>query len=349
MNNTICYKASVILENDWIKKNSISHIFSNGRGEVRLDDCVKEIGDRAFVGSALYTIQIPESIVRIGDCAFEYCRGLSSIFIPDSVKEIGSSAFANCSALTTITIPNSIKEINSMCFYECIGLTTVVISESVTKVGYLAFFGCNNLKSIIIKGVDKDISEDAFCCCENLSKESIDSIFLCKLGFNTMSELNSNFIDKGDFIECRKPIKGIAMIQKGYSENLNWENVEKYAKSIRLGNFDDWLIPSIDELKMLYSIKDICGIKQQNDCFWSFSQKIRFEATEFQSYDYYDRLVLDFTNGKVKEMTCRIENSSFSDQMKTDEDDVCQDVGMWKVRCVRVTTEKKKNRGKEYF
>ena len=46
-----------------------------------------------------------DSVTSIGDCAFVFCVGLSSITLPDSVTSIGDSAFKNCSSLTSITIP----------------------------------------------------------------------------------------------------------------------------------------------------------------------------------------------------------------------------------------------------
>lgn len=296
--STLYYKAIKKIENDWIKENSISHTFSNGKGEVHLYD---------------------------------------------SVIEIGNMAFSNCTALTEITIPNSVTEIRSMCFYCCTNLKSVVISESVKKVGYLAFFNCQNLTTIIINGTDKNISDDAFSCCKNLSKESIDRLLLCKLGFYTFSELNSNFVDRGDYIECRKPIKGITMIQKGYSQNMNWNEAERYAKELRSGGFDDWQIPLIEELDILYNIKEICGIKQST-CFWSLSQKTLFEATNFDAYDYTFHLIFDFSCGKVIEKEYKVEKLFDDNPISCDEPKTDEDRGSYNVRCVRVVTEKMQNR-----
>ena len=68
---------------------------------------------------------IPNSVTKIGPCAFFGCDGLTSIDIPNSVISIGDNAFQGCTGLTSIVIPNSVTEINDFAFYECTGLTDV--------------------------------------------------------------------------------------------------------------------------------------------------------------------------------------------------------------------------------
>ncbi len=43
---------------------------------------------------------IPDSVTEIGNSAFSYCSGLTSVTIPDSVTSIGYAAFDGCSGLT---------------------------------------------------------------------------------------------------------------------------------------------------------------------------------------------------------------------------------------------------------
>lgn len=163
------------------------------------------------------------------------------------------------------------------------------------------------------------------------------------IGFESINELKANFIDKGDYIECRKPIKGITMIQKGYSPNMNWDDAEKYAQELKLGGFNDWQIPLIQELDILYNIREICGIKQPS-CFWSLSQKTRFEATNFDAYDYTYQLIFDFSSGKVIEEKYKVEMLFDDNQISCEEQKTDEDRGSYNVRCVRVVAEKMQNR-----
>ena len=56
-----------------------------------------------YVNGVLATeLVIPDSVTRIGNYAFYYCTGLTSVTIPDSVRSIGSSAFSGCTGLTII-------------------------------------------------------------------------------------------------------------------------------------------------------------------------------------------------------------------------------------------------------
>ena len=47
---------------------------------------------------------VPNSVTSIGDYAFHYCFGLTSIAIPNSVTSIGDYAFSYCSSLVSITV-----------------------------------------------------------------------------------------------------------------------------------------------------------------------------------------------------------------------------------------------------
>ena len=88
------------------------------------------------------------SVTSIGDEAFLYCRGLTSVTIPNSVTSIGGGAFSGCSGLTSVTIGNSVKTIGDCAFGGCSGLTSVTIPNSVTTIGSRAFYGCSGLNRI---------------------------------------------------------------------------------------------------------------------------------------------------------------------------------------------------------
>ena len=111
---------------------------------------------------------IPNSVTSIGDYAFTYCSGLTSITIPNSVTSIGAAAFSGCSKLTSVTIPNSVTSIGGSAFSGCSGLTSITIPNSVTSIGGNAFYNCRSLTSITIPNSVTSIGEKAFAYCSSL-------------------------------------------------------------------------------------------------------------------------------------------------------------------------------------
>lgn len=113
------------------------------------------------------------SVTSIGDYAFWYCSGLTSVTIPNSVTNIGNSVFMYCSGLTSLTIPNSVTSIDNRAFYNCFGLTSVTISNSVTSIGERAFYNCSGLTSVTIPNSVTSIGSEAFRGCSGLTNLTI--------------------------------------------------------------------------------------------------------------------------------------------------------------------------------
>ncbi len=135
---------------------------------------VTSIGNQAFAYcSGLTSVTIPNSVTRIGEDAFSGCSGLTSVTIPNSVTSIGWSAFSGCSGLTSVTIPNSVTRIGEGAFSGCSGLTSVTIPNSVTSIGYRVFSGCSGLTSVTIPNSVTSIGEGAFSGCSGLTSVTI--------------------------------------------------------------------------------------------------------------------------------------------------------------------------------
>lgn len=122
------------------------------QGAYTIPNSVTSIGDEAFVWcTGLTSITIPSSVTSIGKTAFEGCTDLTSVSIPNSVTSIGDYTFAQCFGLMSVSIPNSVTKIGEGAFWDCIGLTSVTIPNSVTSIGNYAFAGCTALSKILVE------------------------------------------------------------------------------------------------------------------------------------------------------------------------------------------------------
>ena len=124
---------------------------------------VTSIGDKAFAYcSGLTSITMPDGVTSIGVRAFGGCKSLTSITIPDSVTSIGQGAFYQCRALTSITIPDSVTSIGQRAFMSCTGLTSITIGDSVTSIGEMAFSSCRKLTAVTFLGDAPKAGERVF-------------------------------------------------------------------------------------------------------------------------------------------------------------------------------------------
>ena len=135
---------------------------------------VTSIGEDAFAFcSGLTSVTIGNSVTSIGWRAFGYCSGLTSITIPNSVTSIGDYAFSGCSGLASVTIGNGVESIDTHAFSGCKGLTSVTIPNSVTSIGDYAFSGCSGLTSVTIPNSVTSIGQNAFYACWSLTSVAI--------------------------------------------------------------------------------------------------------------------------------------------------------------------------------
>ncbi len=85
--------------------------------------------------------------------AFGDCQKLGSIEIPSSVVTIGNRAFAYCNSLTKLALPDSVKYVDEFAFSNCKSLVRVSVGRGVEFFGSKAFENCENIKMVNITDI----------------------------------------------------------------------------------------------------------------------------------------------------------------------------------------------------
>ena len=172
-----------------------SNVESNGQTYT-----VTSIGNFAFSWcTGLTSVTIPDSVTSIGYGAFSECISLTSVTIPDSVTSIGDFAFTHCAGLTSVTIPGSVTSIGDYAFSECSGLTSVDIPDGVTSIGDRAFGNCTELTSVTFAGtVPENWGDSPFHNCHAMQTVYLSADMTQEQQAAWKSALNAAGLDNKD-------------------------------------------------------------------------------------------------------------------------------------------------------
>lgn len=89
---------------------------------------VVAIGDEAFINKGLTYIEVPSSLVSVGNKAFMNCRNLQKVKMSSFINEIGAYAFYNCMKLEYFDFGSS-----------SVGAGVVTFPKQLKKIGLFAF------------------------------------------------------------------------------------------------------------------------------------------------------------------------------------------------------------------
>lgn len=102
---------------------------------------VKEIGDAAFHGSNITSVDIPDGCQVIGVGAFESCTSLETAKIPSVILTVPSSCFSSTLVHPGLTIHDNIRTIEAYAFYGNLKSSnmTIVMPSKLESIGANAF------------------------------------------------------------------------------------------------------------------------------------------------------------------------------------------------------------------
>lgn len=153
----------------FISNDGIFYWFDLKGNHVEDPGVLKEV-KAEHIDNSITKCIIPDSVIRIGDEAFSFCKSLMEITIPNSVTSIGNSAFFSCSSLKDITIPGSVVSVGYDTFFNCYSLKEIIINNGVKSIGNGAFYRCKTLSSITMPNSITNIDILAFSYCDALEE-----------------------------------------------------------------------------------------------------------------------------------------------------------------------------------
>ena len=150
---------------------------------------VTAIDDYTFENYSITKLVLPDTITRIGDCAFINSTELKKVIIPNSVTFIGNGAFAYA-PIEQLKLGTSVQVIDDYAF-ELAKITSLTLPDSVTSIGVSAFANAE-LKNLKISNNLVTVEEGAFShsvLTELTLPDTLQTIGVKAFQYSTLSEL----------------------------------------------------------------------------------------------------------------------------------------------------------------
>ena len=110
---------------------------------------VRFISSYAFQHTALTELEIPDSVVTLGDAVFSRCFNLEKIKLSSLLVSIPERTFDSCKSLREIEIPKNVERIEKEAFSDTIALERIRFHGKVKSISETAFKN-SGLKEIIV-------------------------------------------------------------------------------------------------------------------------------------------------------------------------------------------------------
>lgn len=139
------------------KDGSMMLDFSAEQERAVIPEGVKVIDHKAFAGSKIREVIMPDTVESISLKAFVDCKNLKKVRFSQKLKLIGSDAFFGCGSLTEADLPDSLRTIKDEAFEKCCNLKIRKLPDNLQGVSDCAFMGCSFAEEIALPASVKHI------------------------------------------------------------------------------------------------------------------------------------------------------------------------------------------------
>lgn len=139
-----------------------AYAFKNVEGikNIRLPNTLKYIGRCCFELSEIHSVNLPASIVDIGDNAFSEMWFLENIEIESKISTIRRETFF-CNKMTSVILPDGLVTIEMFAFRGS-EITNIILPDTTRRIDKGAFSDCSYLTSVVLPRKISHIDDNAF-------------------------------------------------------------------------------------------------------------------------------------------------------------------------------------------
>ena len=214
-------------------------LYTNGvllEGELKIPSDVEKIYDENFHGYRYITSLILEGNTQIGNYAFSYCWGLTSVNLENFNGNIGNNAFYYCSELKELKLGNSKSELSLYAFDCCYNLIDISGGDSLRAMSASSFLNTAYVK-------DESKWEQGIFYIGNWLYQIKNDVIHAKVKDGTVGIVSSSHYDRKHYSPINAQ-SGLTTIELPTSLKHIGNGAFEYAYSLTLvkyaGTAEDW-------------------------------------------------------------------------------------------------------------
>lgn len=165
------YNLEEIVLNEGLETIGRAAFYYTSLTHIEIPDSIVSIGDSAFAVTPLETVKLGSGLKTIEQATFNYCIYLKEIDL-SHITTIGDWAFDSCKGLETVVFGDNLESIGRYAFRSCTSLKALSLTKNIKTLGEYAFTECSGLESVTLGINITDLGSYTFYNCKNLSRLS---------------------------------------------------------------------------------------------------------------------------------------------------------------------------------